>query len=210
MARARINSPKRAVFTWATKPAANAFPVGVPVYLSDIGVGGSSWYTNGTNWYPVSGKLLYAQSNNPISITGTLNDQTGSSGTARATVTLPSNILLDNGSVEIETLFSYTNSANAKNLRIRFGGTSGTVYLNTSPTTTACVQNLCYIRNNNAANSQKGFLAAASSHFGSSSGLTTSSIDTTTSVDILIGGQLTNIGETITLESYAVWIRPSA
>lgn len=210
MARARINSPKRPVLTWATKPAANAFPVGVPVYISDVGVGGSTWFTDGTNWYPQGGKVLIAQNSNPISITGTLTDQTGSSGTARAIITLPSNILLANGSMEVETFFSYTNSANAKNLRVRFGGTSGTSYLNTSPTNTACVQNNCYIRNSNATTSQKGFLAAASNHFGSAAGTTTSAIDTTAAVDIIIGGQLTNIAETITLESYAVWVRPSA
>lgn len=210
MATFKLNSGKKHSYTWSTKPAANAFPIGVPVYISDVGVGGSTWITDGTNWYPQGGKLLLAQNSNPISITGTLNDQTGPSGTARAIITVPANMLLANGSVEVETLFSYTNSANAKNLRVRFGGMSGTVYLNTPPTNTACVQNTCFIRNANATNSQKGFLAAASNHFGSSSGTTTSTIDTTSAVDVLIGGQLTNIGETITLESYAVWIRPSA
>ena len=210
MARSRLNTVNKTVVTWATKPAANAFPVGVPIYISDVGVGGSRWITDGTNWYPEAGRLLLAQSGNPVSITGTATDQTGPSGTSRAIVTVPAGILLSNGSLEVETLWSYTNSANAKNLRVRFGGTSGTVYLNTPPTTTGCVQNICIIRNSNATNSQKGFLAAASSHFGSSTGTTTSTIDTTAAVDVVIGGQLTNTGETITLESYVIWVRPSA
>ena len=210
MARSRLNTVNKTVVTWATKPAANAFPVGVPIYITDVGVGGSRWITDGTNWYPEAGRLLLAQNSNPIAITGTVTDQSGPSGTDRAIITIPAGILLANGSAEIETLWSYTNSANAKNLRVRFGGTSGTVYLNTSPTTTGCVQNVCIIRNSNATNSQKGFLAAASSHFGSAASTTTSAIDTTAAVDIVIGGQLTNTGETITLESYTIWIRPSA
>lgn len=210
MARSRLNTVNKTVVTWATKPAANAFPVGTPIYITDVGVGGSRWITDGTNWYPEAGRLLLAQNSNPISITGTVTDQTGPSGTARAIITIPAGILLANGSAEIETFWTYTNSANAKNLRVRYGGTSGTSYLNTSPTTTNCVQNVCIIRNSNATNSQKGFLAAASSHFGSGAGTTTSAIDTTATVDIVIGGQLTNTGETITLESYTIWVRPSA
>lgn len=210
MARSRLNTVNKTVVTWATKPAANAFPIGTPIYITDVGVGGSRWITDGTNWYPEAGRLLLAQGSNPISITGTVTDQTGPSGTTRAIITMPAGILLSNGSVEIETLWTYTNSVNAKNLRVRYGGTSGTSYLNTSPTTTNCVQNVCIIRNSNATNSQKGFLAAASNHFGSGTGTTTSAIDTTAAVDIVIGGQLTNTGETITLESYTVWVRPSA
>lgn len=210
MATFKLNSGKKIPYTWATKPAANTFPVGVPIFITDVGVGGSEWFSNGTNWYPTNGKVLLAQNSNPVPITGTLNDQTGPSGTNRVVFTLPAGIMLANGSLEIETFFSYTNSANAKNLRVRFGGTAGTVYLNTSPTTTSVVQNTCFIRNNNATNSQKGFLAAASNHFGSGAGNTTSTIDTTLAQDILIGGQLTNVGETITVESYAIWVRPAA
>lgn len=36
------------VFTWATKPAASAF-VG-QAFISDVGVNGSTWYSNGTTW----------------------------------------------------------------------------------------------------------------------------------------------------------------
>ncbi len=209
---AELNSARRATFTWATLPAASAWPVGEAVYISDVGVGGSRWITNGSIWVPEGGRVLLGQDSPAQSLTGNTTDQTGPSGTIRAIVPVPANMMGANGVIEIETLWTYTNSANAKNIRVRFGGTSGTLFLNTAPTTTYGLQNVCYIRNAGATNSQKGFVAASGSHYGTASGTpwpTTGAIDTTAAQGLIIGGQLTNTGETITLDAYAVWCRPA-
>lgn len=207
-----LNSARRKAFTWATLPAANAFPVGEAVYISDVG-GGSRWYTNGSIWLPEGGKVLLAQQSPSLALTGNTTDHSGPSGSTRAIVSVPAGMLGANGIIEIETLWTYTNNANVKNLRVRFGGTGGVLFLNTAPTTSYGVQNTCYIRNNNATNAQKGYTAAAGSHFGSTTATpwpTTGAIDTSVAQDVVIAGQLANTADSITLESYAVWVRPSA
>lgn len=211
MARSRLNSPKRAVFTWATKPAANSFPVGTPIWISDVGVnGGSSWVTNGVGWIPVNGKLLIAANEPALNHTGDIVDQTGASGTDRVLYTLPADILGPHGSLEIHHVWSYTNSANTKTLRVRFGGTSGTSAQLPQPTTTATAQLSCFIRNQNSKTSQIYFAPSSSNTFvTSSSSLATSTIDTSVAQDILIGGQLTNTGEFVKLEAYRIYVEPA-
>lgn len=207
-----LNSARRKTFTWATLPAANAWPAGDAVYVSDVG-GGSRWYTNGVIWLPEGGKVLLGQGSPTQTVTGNTTDHSGASGTTRTIVPVPANMPGANGVIEIETMWTYTNNANAKNLRVRFGGTGGVLFLNTAPTTSYGVQNTCFIRNNNAVDSQKGFTAAASSHFGSTTATpwpTTASIDTSAAQDIIIAGQLANSADSLTLESYAVWCRPAA
>jgi hypothetical protein len=107
-----------------------------------------------------------------------------------------------NGSLLITTLWSYTNSANNKTLRINFGGTA---YLSNVATTTVAVQTLVMIRNRGVTNLQVGFTNATFSAIGTTTGtLTTSSVDTTSAQSLTITGQKASAGETLTLESYLV------
>lgn len=145
-------------------------------------------------WY-VLGKSAVA-----VSHTGDTNE------TTLATITVPANAMGPNGVVRITTLWSYTNSANNKVLRVRFGGTGGTIYLNTTKTTTASFRDQRQIANVNSASSQKGAPngLGAGGWGDTTAGLATGAIDTTADVDILIRGTLANTGETITLEAYTV------
>lgn len=49
-------------FTWAGKPLATAWPVGVPIMITDVGnsAAGSQWVTDGTNWRPANGRVSLA------------------------------------------------------------------------------------------------------------------------------------------------------
>jgi hypothetical protein len=42
-------------FTWATKPLASALTG--QIFISDVGVGGSYWYSDGSKWRPVGGRV---------------------------------------------------------------------------------------------------------------------------------------------------------
>jgi hypothetical protein len=122
-----------------------------------------------------------------------------------ATITIPGGSLGANGMLRITTMWSYTNNANAKTPRIRFGGTSGTQYLSFAATTSASTQTQQIIRNVNATNSQKGWISGSPICFTSSaSSPVTSAVDTTASQDIVITGQKAVSGDTLTLESYLV------
>lgn len=131
-----------------------------------------------------------------LSLTGTVNE------TTLATITVPARAMGANGILRITTLWTYTNSANNKTLRVDFGGTD---FLSNIATTTLSTQTLTMIRNRAATNSQVGFTNATFSAIGTTTGaLTTASIDTTAEQSLTITGQLASSGENITLESYLV------
>lgn len=127
--------------------------------------------------------------------------------TALATVTIPANAMGPNGRVRITTQWSFTNSANNKTLRVRFGGPSGTVYASNIQTTTASVRDQREIANRGVANSQVGGASNTNTSFAQTSGaVVTSSVNTAAATTVVLSGQLASSGETITLESYLVEI----
>lgn len=133
-----------------------------------------------------------------VPVTGTTSE------TSLAGITIPANAMGPNGILRITALFSYTNSANNKTLRYRFGnGLSGTIFAASVLTTTAATRLTQTIQNRNSASSQIGGLVNGSLG-GTSSASITGTIDTTASKTLTISGQLANTGETITLESYIV------
>lgn len=137
-------------------------------------------------------------------------DLTGTTAeTALATVPVPGGALGLNGGLLIYTSWSYTNSANNKTARIRFGGLTGTQYYNNPQTTSLSMHILHRIRNRNSASSQVGGSSATGGIGGVSSGvLVTSALDTTLPQDIVLSGQLQVGTESISLESYEVWLLP--
>jgi len=139
---------------------------------------------------------VLAQSSVAVSHTGTTTE------TTLATVTIPAGAMGPNGRVRITTFWTYTNSANTKTLRVRFGGASGASYLAHNITATATLRHQTEICNVNAANSQVGSLNTS---FGASTdAVLNSTVDTTSAVDIVFRCQLANAGEIVTLRSYLV------
>lgn len=121
---------------------------------------------------------------------------------ALATITVPANALGLNGTLKIWTQWTYTNSANAKTLRVRFSTISGTAFLSASTTTTATAQELTMISNRNAANSQVGGQAGVTWPAASTNAVVTAAVDTTVATTIVITGQKVLGSETLTLERY--------
>ena len=151
-----------------------------------------------------AGPTLLGASAVAASITGTLTE------TTLATVTVPGGAMGLNGGLHIYTTWSMTNSANTKTQRVRLGGAAGTIYAGVALTTATTLHDFRRIRNRNSLASQVGSLNAAAGSTFSSSGVAvvTSTIDTSVSQDVAITAQLGNTGETITLESYEVWLVP--
>jgi hypothetical protein len=123
-----------------------------------------------------------------------------------ATVTIAAGLMGVNGIIRVETLWSFTNSVNNKNLRWRLGGIGGTAYLDATQTTTATYHDLRALRNRNSASSQVGWAATATAggHGASTSAVTTSSVNTAAATTLVITGQKASAGETLTLEAYTV------
>lgn len=153
---------------------------------------------------------LSARSPTILAASATKVDLTGTTAeTALATVSVPGGAMGPNGGLLIYTSWSYTNSANAKTPRIRFGGPAGTQYFSSAQGTSASVHLVHRIRNRNSASSQVGGSSATGGIGGVSSGaLVTSALDTSLAQDIVLTGQLALGTELISLESYEVWLLP--
>jgi len=135
------------------------------------------------------------------SLTGTLTE------TTLATVPIAAGVMGLNGILRVTTLWTVTNSANNKTLFVKLGGAGGTGYFSRVVTAVASVSNCTLIRNRNSQASQIAFFngGGASGGWGDNgSANTTGTINTATAQDLVIRGQLANVGETITLESYLV------
>lgn len=145
---------------------------------------------------PIRSDGLLAQSAVASPMTGTTNE------TTLTTIAVPAGAMGVNGGVRISGLFSYTNSANGKALRVRFGGTA---YYGPTVTTTNSAAFLFEIWNRGTANSQIGPAVTNTVPLGAAAvAPTTSTVDTSATFNITITGQLANSGETITLEAYTV------
>lgn len=126
--------------------------------------------------------------------------------TTLATVTIPANSMGAKGFVRVRAVYSFTGSTNVKAPRIRFGGTGGTLYVNYSISTASFVSFATdiIIGNRNNTSSQVGAGGPNTAFgFGTAAPIT-SSVDTTSDVDLVLRGVLANAGETITLEYYTV------
>jgi hypothetical protein len=120
-----------------------------------------------------------------------------------ATCSIPRKYLGPNGRIIVRVAFSHTNSANNKTMRVRLNGIAGTAYLSQVDTTTAAFNARVHVGNRNATNSQAGYVE------GSTAAVTTSAVDTTVAVPLVITGQLALGTETLTLESWSVQVVPS-
>lgn len=150
---------------------------------------------------------IHAHSAVAQSLTGTLTE------TALVTSAIAAADIGVNGWVEVETVWSVTNNANAKTPRVRFGasgaGIGGTVFWAPSAiTNVASVHHVAIIQNRNSASSQVGGLATANSTgYGTGAAAPpTATINTGNASEVVISAQLGNTGDTITLESYTIRI----
>jgi hypothetical protein len=125
------------------------------------------------------------------------------SETVLATITVPAGVMGPNGVLRITTQWSVTNSANAKTLRVRLGGASGTAFQSTGISTSATFRHQVEIHNRNSAQSQVG-MSPSAAWGGSGGAVVAGAVDMTSTQSIVLSGQLGNSGETITLESYLV------
>lgn len=128
---------------------------------------------------------------------------TGSTAeTTLATVSLPGGTLGPNGRLRITSLWSYTNNANLKNPRVKFGGTQFFLF---GGSTQQSMEAITIIRNRNAQNSQVAAAAVNQPTMGPGNApVLTAAIDTSASQNILFTGQLAVGTDTIALEAYLI------
>ena len=182
-------NPLISEYTWANKPT--IAPLGQIICITDIGENGSLWRGNGTKWVRLHSIKFYDLSA-AVVLTGT------TSATTLATITIPAGLIGVNGKVKFYPLWSNTNNANAKTLRVVLNGAT-TVHTATSQNS---VHNsgLLILRNFNSETAQRmssGMAAGLGSTTGS---IAATTVDTTVPVTVTVTGQLANSADTVTLE----------
>lgn len=155
---------------------------------------------DGTRWLP-DGPQLIARSGVAVSVTGSTTE------TTLASVQVPAGLLGVNGGLMVYSSWSYTNSANTKTLRAKFGGSS---FLSFAQTSSATVHDFRRARNRNSAGSQVWGIGNGQTAFpGSATSATlTTAADSSVTQNVDFTGQLGLSTETITLENYEVWVTP--
>ena len=181
--------------TWANKPTTAT--AGQTICITDIGENGSLWRGDGTKWVRLHSIKFYDLSA-AVVLTGTTFAAT------LATITIPAGLIGANGKVKFYPLWSNTNNANTKTLRVVLNGAT-TVYTGTSQNS---VHNsgLLILRNFNSETTQRmssGMVAGLGSTTGS---IAATTVNTTTPVTVTVTGQLANSTDTMTLESLFVEI----
>lgn len=142
--------------------------------------------------------LLLAGSAVLASHTGNTNE------TILATVNIPAGLMGLNDQLVIRSVWTSAFSANAKTARVRLGGIGGTAYLEYTYSTSFINDTLKHITARNSTSSQVGGAPAAPGPGTGTIALVTSAIDMTAATTLVFTGQLTNTGETISLEMYSV------
>jgi hypothetical protein len=139
--------------------------------------------------------VVLAQSAVASSVTNTLTD------TQLASFTLPASILGLNGAIRITPIFTFTNSANNKILKVKLGVSQA--WSNTSANTTFARTQVT-ITNRNNASSQLIGANNISPFININSGLTSTTENTGNALAVTIWGQCSALAETITLEGYTI------
>jgi hypothetical protein len=122
---------------------------------------------------------------------------------AFATLNVPAYTLGANGLIRIKGRVLCTNNANAKTLRVRFGGISGTVVFSAAMASASYVSFSCEIGNTNT-NAQCTVGDYTKDATPVAANATTSALDTTSSQSVVISGQKATAGDTLILLNYCV------
>lgn len=181
--------------TWALKPAASA-STGQTIRITDVGgSAGSLWISDGAYWKPVGGRVTLGGSGEGI--TGALDTVENSFGS----FVLPGYAMGPNGCLDIRTTWSYTNSANNKVLRIRFGTMAGERLVDSTQTTSASIRMWTEWQNRNRVDQQAGGTGQSSSLLAGGIGgaAFTSAQDTTVDNTVFITGQKATGAESLIL-----------
>ena len=187
-------NPLISEYTWANKPS--VAPLGQIICVTDVGENGSLWRGNGTKWVRLS-QIHFYDLTAAVALTGTTVE------TTLVTITIPAGLIGSKGKVKLYPLWSTTNNANTKTLRVKFP--SNTVYT-AAASNIVHVAGLVIIRNLGSESVQRvssGILAGLG---GTTSSIAQTTINTSAATTLTITGQLAVGTDTMTLEGLFVEI----
>ncbi len=185
-----LSNPLISEYTWANKPS--VAPLGQIICVTDVGENGSLWRGNGTTWKRLH-QIRFSDLSAPVALTGTTSE------TTLLTVNIPAGLIGISGKVKMYPLYSMTNNANNKTLRVKLGGsTAYSIVVASSSQSSALV----IIRNMGSEAVQKSSTSVVTGLGNNSATLTSLTVDTSAATTITVTGQLANSADTMTLEGF--------
>lgn len=186
--------------TYANRPVATSVASGKEFMATDLG--NARWVSDGTQWI-----LLTPCSLLKLATASSIVDSVGQATTEStlATLNIPAGALGANDGLQLDLIWSCTNTAAAKRIRARFGGT---VLFNLDLTTHLVFRQSVKLRNRNSQSSQVS-QGNSSTNFGpvGSVGVQTFTVDFATAQALTITGQFPVTGSsanTLTLEEATI------
>lgn len=135
-------------YTWAALPSAS-LSAGVTAFVTDIGVGGSLWSSNGAEWSPLAPITLASQNYTSAGVGRKTDADTNE--TDLFTMVIPGGLMGLNRCLEVLPVWSFPSSATTKTVKVKFGASSP---FSNSRTTSTYESPVVHIINRNSANSQ--------------------------------------------------------
>lgn len=179
-------------YTWATKPDASSVRANHVIFVTDIG-NGSYFISDGTYWEKVHPVQMYTTGSTTTAVTNTTAE------TQVASFTLPGGVMGLNGILRLCPMFSQTNSANTKTLRIKLGAATAITQA-FGGAGSASAYGILTIRNLNSQSSQKSTQGGSLGVGTTSSAIGTSAADTSADITVSMTVQMGALAETVTLE----------
>lgn len=137
-----------------------------------------------------------AQSSVAVPLTGSTTE------TTLATISIRGGSLGANGRLRITTLWSFTNNANSKTFRVKLGGTQ---IWSRAESANLSAHHMIAMSNRNSASSQVTNSGSTGGGWGPvGASVATTAINTASTQNLTITGELVNSADTLTLESYLV------
>lgn len=181
-------------YTWATKPS--VAPNGQIICVTDIGENGSLWRGNGINWVKLHA-VKYYNNTTPVSLTGTTAE------TTMLTIPVKGGLIGANGVLAIQPLWSNTNNANNKTLRIKLGATTCYSYGAANLSHQDAYIN---VRNIGSESSQKTTSGMSGGTGGTVNNYNSTSTDTSVDFNIVVTGQLANSADTMAIQAFLIMV----
>lgn len=191
-----------ATATLSALPLPTAVPSGTRFNITDLGTGSAIFMSNGIHWLPVGEVLLFVNN-----VGATLTAVT--TETVLSQFTLNKKLASPNMTIIVNSLWSMNGGTNLKTPRVRFGGSTGTEYVNPQIASNSSFQPECLIRFTNALNSQTAMASTQWPSYSAAGGVAvTSSLDMTVNdAEIVLSGQLANAADYLTLRCYTITLR---
>jgi len=177
-----LSNPLISEYTWANKPS--VAPLGQIICVTDVGENGILCRGDGAKWIRMHPVNLYNLAT-PVVLTGTTSE------TTMLTVSIPASLMNKRGRASVILLLSLTNNANAKTVKVKFGGQ---IIATATSTSQSLLGFSTWLLNLNSETSQKSNSAVSFT------------VDTTIANDLVITGQLANAGDTVTITAVSLEI----